>query len=237
MRDACILIIEDELKTAEQISKGLEENGFAAEIANDGMEGKNMFISGKFNLIILDLNLPIINGFNLCFFFRNSKPDIPIIMLTAMGAMDDKLAGFDAGADDYLVKPFEFPELLARVRALLKRSLGPLDTNPIIIIADLQINLLEKTVYRSNLRICLTPKEFTLLEFLARNNGKVMTRSEIAEKVWDINFDTGTNVIDVFVTLLRKKIDKNFSPRLIHTVYGTGFVLRIQNENENENKA
>jgi two-component system, OmpR family, copper resistance phosphate regulon response regulator CusR len=227
MNEPQILIVEDEAKTANQIRKGLEENGLIAEIAPDGLTGKNMFLTGKFQLIILDLNLPIISGIDLCYFVRNNTPEIPIIMLTALGSMDDKLTGFNAGTDDYLVKPFEFRELLARVRALIKRSvISSEHESSVISIADLRIDTSSRIVTRAGKKIPLTPKEFQFLEFLAHNQGKVLTRTEIAEKVWDISFDTGTNVIDVFVTFLRKKIDKDFNPKLIHTVYGTGFVLR-----------
>jgi two-component system, OmpR family, copper resistance phosphate regulon response regulator CusR len=226
-----ILIVEDEAKTAQQIKRGLEEDGLVAEIAYDGLEGKNKFLSGTFNLVILDLNLPVINGFDLCFFMRNNNPGVPIIMLTALGEMDDKLSGFDAGADDYMVKPFEFLELLARIKVMLKRAVVLSDQEQTqITIEDLFIDTSKMQVTRAGKKIQLTSKEFALLEFLARNQGKVLTRAEIAEKVWDISFDTGTNVIDVFITFLRKKIDKGYSPKLIHTVYGTGFVLRAEEE-------
>jgi DNA-binding response OmpR family regulator len=228
MENPRILIIEDEFKVAYQIKRGLEEHDFIAEIASDGLIGKNLLIAKNFDLLILDLNLPVISGFDLCSFIRKTQPALPIIMLTALSSMDDKLMGFEAGADDYIVKPFEFRELLARVRALLKRAASAGGTRSLINIANLQLDLDTKTVYRDDKKIPLTPKEFSLLEFLVRNQGKVLTRAEIAQNVWDINFDTGTNVIDVFVNFLRKKIDKDFNPKLIHTVYGIGFVLSTE---------
>jgi two-component system, OmpR family, copper resistance phosphate regulon response regulator CusR len=228
MENPRILIVEDEYKVAYQIKRGLEENDFIAEIASDGLIGKNLLMSKNYDLLILDLNLPAINGFDLCKFIRTSKPALPIIMLTALSSMDDKLMGFEAGADDYIVKPFEFRELLARIRALLKRTSPAGENRSFITIANLKIDLDTKYVYRDDIRIPLTPKEFSLLEYLVRNQGKVLTRAEIAQNVWDINFDTGTNVIDVFVNFLRKKIDKDYDPKLIHTVYGIGFVLSAE---------
>lgn len=220
-----ILIVEDEPKVAEFIKKGLEENSFEAEIANDGQMGKQLIFSCQYDLIILDINIPLINGYELCKEIRKQNQIIPVLMLTAFGNIESKLAGFNVGTDDYLVKPFEFKELLARIHALLKRSNNNMPSGSILSVADLKINLNTKTVTRSNFKIELTAKEFQLLEYLVRNKGKVVSRSEIAEKVWDITFDTGTNVIDVYVNFLRKKIDKNFSSKLIHTHIGMGYIL------------
>jgi DNA-binding response OmpR family regulator len=221
-----ILIAEDEPKVAEFIKRGLEENDFAAEIAYDGQTGCSMALSGRFDLIILDVNLPYINGFQLCKQIRRENEKVPIIMLTALGSVDDRLSGFEAGADDYLIKPFEFRELLARIKALFKRNLKAEAPERLIRIADLEINQDSKVVKRGNKKIDLTAKEYTLLEYLAKNKNRVISRSDIASRVWDLNFDTGTNVIDVYINFLRKKIDKDFDKKLIHTYIGMGYILK-----------
>ncbi len=221
-----ILVVEDEPKVASFVKRGLEENEFSCEIASDGLMGKRMFDSEDYDLIILDLNLPYKNGIELCKEIRNSDQKIPILMLTALGTTEDKLSGFDSGADDYLVKPFEFRELLARIRALLKRtSIAEIGGN-ILTLLDLNVNLNTYEVTRSGKKIDLTQKEFALLVYLLRNKGKVVSRMDIAENVWDINFDTGTNIIDVYVNFLRKKMDKDFSQKLIHTQTGVGYILK-----------
>ncbi|HAQ19308.1 MAG TPA: DNA-binding response regulator [Prolixibacteraceae bacterium] len=225
-----ILVVEDEPKVASFVQRGLEKNGFSAEIAFDGLMGKRMFETGDYDLIILDINLPYKNGFELCKEIRSSNQKIPIIMLTALGTTEDKLSGFDYGADDYLVKPFEFRELLARIRSLLKRiSIAETGGN-ILTFLDLEVNLNTYEVKRNGKKIDLTQKEFALLVYLLRNKGRVVSRVDIAEKVWDITFDTGTNVIDVYVNFLRKKIDKDFSPKLIHTQTGVGYILKAGKE-------
>ncbi len=221
-----ILIVEDEPKVASFVKLGLEKNGFSCEIAFDGSMGKRMFDAGDYDLIILDINLPYKNGFELCKEIRSSNQKIPVIMLTALGTTEDKLSGFDSGTDDYLLKPFEFRELLARIRSLLKRvSINETGGNTLKFL-DLEMNLDTYEVTRANRVIDLTQKEFALLEYLLRNRGRVLSRIDIAEKVWDINFDTGTNIIDVYVNFLRKKIDKDFSPKLIHTQTGVGYILK-----------
>lgn len=225
-----ILIIEDEPKVAAFIKRGLDENGFDCRNAYDGVMGRKMFEADSFTLIILDLNLPYINGIELCQEIRKIDQKIPIIMLTALGTTEDKLKGFDSGADDYLVKPFEFKELLARIRALLKRVSITKNEGNILHFLDLSVNLDTYEVFRSNKKISLTQKEFALLLYLLRNKGKVVSRSEIAENVWDINFDTGTNIIDVYVNFLRKKIDKDFSQKLIHTQTGFGYIMKEETE-------
>jgi DNA-binding response OmpR family regulator len=188
--------------------------------------GKRMVLSNHYDVIVMDVNLPHMNGFEVAKSIREEKSKTPILMLTALGTMEDKLAGFDSGADDYLVKPFEFRELLARLRALYKRSAeGPIQAN-YLKIADLEVNLDEKTVKRAGKKLDLTAKEFSLLEYFMRNKGRVVSRVDIAEKVWEINFDTGTNVIDVYVNFLRKKVDKDFPVKLIHTVVGMGYILK-----------
>lgn len=225
-----ILVVEDEPKVASFVKRGLEENGFCCAIACDGLMGKRMFDAGEFDLIILDINLPYKNGFDLCREIRSSNQKIPVIMLTALGTTDDKLTGFDSGTDDYLLKPFEFRELLARVRSLLKRISIAETGGTILTFLDLEVNLNTYEVLRGGKTIELTPKEFALLVYLLRNKGRVVPRTELAEKVWDINFDTGTNVIDVYVNFLRKKIDKEFSKKLIHTQTGIGYILKEEKE-------
>jgi DNA-binding response OmpR family regulator len=221
-----ILVVEDEPKVASFVKRGLEENGFSCEIASDGLMGKRMFNAGSYDLIILDLNLPYKNGIELCKEIRMSDQKVPVLMLTALGTTEDKLTGFESGADDYLVKPFEFRELLARIRALLKRISVAETGGNILTVLDLEVNLSTYEVTRNGKTIELTQKEFALLVYLLRNKGKVVSRMEIAENVWDINFDTGTNIIDVYVNFLRKKMDKDFSPKLIHTQTGVGYILK-----------
>ena len=227
MNEIKILLIEDEKKIADTLTKGLSELNYDVETAYDGHIGIRLFESGKFDLIITDINLPGTNGYEVCRIIRSRNQQIPIIMLTALNATDDKLEGFDAGADDYLVKPFEFKELLARIRALLKRSMTPhMVSGNILSFADLEMDLDSKEVTRGGKKISLTAKEFQLLEYLLRNRNRVLSRADIFEKVWDIDFDTKTNVIDVYINFLRKKIDKDFSPKLIHTQVGMGYVLK-----------
>jgi two-component system copper resistance phosphate regulon response regulator CusR len=226
MESAKILVIEDEPKVAGFIKKGLEEHSFETDIAYDGLIGEKMALNGNYDAIILDVNLPIINGFEICKEIRSQNSKIPVLMLTALGTTDDKLTGFDLGADDYMVKPFEFKELLARLRALLKRSQKSTVSGSILKISNLELNTYSKSVRRGNKKIELTAKEFALLEFLLLNKGRVISKAEIAEKIWEITFDTGTNVIEVYVNFLRKKIDKDFPVKLIHTHIGMGYVLK-----------
>ncbi|SKA10443.1 response regulator transcription factor [Sediminibacterium ginsengisoli] len=227
MEERKILIVEDEKKIAAALKKGLTENGYYVEVAYDGLIGKKLFLSHPYDLIILDINLPGLNGYDLCKQIRNHNQQIPVIMLTAMNTTEDKIEGFDAGADDYVIKPFEFKELLVRIRALLKRIMNQqLPTGNILKAADLEMNLDTKEVKRGDQPILLTAKEFQLLEYFMRNRNRVLSRADIAERVWDIDFDTKTNVIDVYVNYLRKKIDKNFATRLIHTQVGMGYILK-----------
>lgn len=221
-----VLIIEDEPKVALFIEKGLNENGYITDIAYDGVMGKKLVEQNTYNAIVLDVNLPLINGYELCAHIRTFNKQIPIIMLTAFSSLDNKLDGFNSGADDYLIKPFEFRELLARVKALMNRSSNQGVVGNTLKVDDLEMNLDTKSVTRGGRKIELTAKEFALLLFFIRSKGRMITRSEIAEKVWDINFNTGTNIVDVYVNFLRKKIDKDFPKKLIHTQIGMGYILR-----------
>lgn len=226
VRMAHILIIEDDQRLAEIIQRGLEENGFTTQVAYDGRMGLKLALANNYGLIVSDIVLPEMNGLEVCRKIRDNKPEIPILMLTALGSTDDKLEGFDAGADDYLSKPFEFRELLARIRALLKRAGKQQATQSHLLkYDDLEINLHTKTARRAGVDIKLTPKEFKLLAYMIDNAGRVLSKTEIAEKVWDTHFDTGTNFIDVYINYLRKKIDKPFGNKLIHTRAGMGFIL------------
>ena len=226
MDEIKILLVEDEKKIAAALKAGLEEHGFYVMLAYDGSMGEKLFNNYEFEIIILDINLPGINGYTLSKLIRQKNREIPILMLTALGTVDDKVTGFEAGADDYLVKPFAFKELLARIRSLLRRTIQGLPVGNILQIADLEINLDSKEVLRSGNKISLTAKEFQLLEYLVRNKNKVVSRADIANKVWDIGFDTGTNVIDVYINFLRKKIDKDHPMKLIHTQVGMGYIMK-----------
>lgn len=221
-----VIIIEDEPKVALFIKKGLEEQDFDADIAYDGKIGKEMILKGKYDIAVLDLNLPVLNGFELCKTIREKNMTLPVLMLTALDTTEDKLAGFENGADDYLVKPFEFRELVARMKALIKRSKNNISYGSVIQISDLVLNSDTKIVSRNGQAVELTAKEFALLELLMRNKEKVISRAEIANHIWDINFDTGTNVIDVYINFLRKKIDKNHPVKLIQTQIGMGYTIR-----------
>jgi len=223
MTEKEILIVEDEIRLADVMKKQLEEYGFRIDIANDGYIGRQKVESKKYDLVILDINLPLINGYDLCRDIRKTDRKIPIIMLTAYGSPDNKIAGFDTGADDYITKPFDFRELLARVNVFIRRSGAGIPDSEKIKIADLEMNMNTKTVIRDGKKIELTAKESLLLETFLRNRDKLLTREFIIEKVWGIEFDPSTNIIDVYVNYLRKKIDKNFCPKLIHTKFGFGF--------------
>lgn len=221
-----ILLVEDEKKIADSLKLGLSEHNYDTTVAYDGMEGYEKFQSGNFDLIILDINLPRLNGYQLCRKIREKNPDVPVIMLTAMNAIGDKVEGFDSGADDYIVKPFDFKELLVRVRAILKRINKPGSSGNLLKVSDLVMNLDSREVSRGGTSIPLTAKEFQLLEYLVKNKGKVVSRADIALSVWDIDFDTKTNVIDVYVNFLRKKLDNNSDKKLIHTQVGYGYIIK-----------
>jgi heavy metal response regulator len=220
-----ILVIEDERKIADFLKRGLKEEGYAVDIACDGEEGHFLATTQEYDLIILDLMLPKIDGLSLCRKLRAEKITGPILILTVKDSVKDKVSGLDSGADDYLTKPFAFEELLARVRALLRKSETPTPTK--LKAADLELDLVTHKVIRGGKDIALTPKEFALLEYLMRNEGTVVTRTMISEHVWDINFDTFTNVIDVYINYLRKKIDLGQKKKLIQTVRGRGYSLSV----------
>lgn len=220
-----ILVVEDEPKVVEFLKKGLEEQDYEVDIAFDGQMGERLSSKNSYDVILLDVILPYINGYELCKKIRENNQKVPVIMLTALGTTDDKLTGFDAGADDYIVKPFEFKELIARIKALTKRTSGIIQTQNTLKISDLILDIDKKNAQRFGKIIELTAKEFALLEFLMRNKGRVVSRPEIAEKIWDITFDTGTNVVDVYINILRKKIDNDVDNKLIHTKIGQGYIL------------
>ncbi|MCB0481814.1 MAG: response regulator transcription factor [Flavobacteriales bacterium] len=225
-----ILVVEDEPDVLQFIKQGLDENGFDVEFAYDGEIGKKLALSKSYDVIILDIIIPGLNGLELCKIIRSQNSEVKILLLTALGSLDDKLEGFEAGADDYLIKPFDFLELLARVNVLAKRTGQTAETvtqdQHIIKVADLAINTNNKRVIRANKEITLTAKEFALLELLVLNKNRVLSKVEIAEKIWGINFDRGTNVIEVYMNFLRKKIDKGYSVKLLHTLVGMGYILK-----------
>lgn len=227
---ASILVIEDDRRMAELIRRGLEENNYSVTLCGDGAEGLATALDRHFDLIITDIILPSLTGLELCKKIKAANENYPVIMLTALGTTDDKVDGFDAGADDYMVKPFEIRELTARIHALLKRS-ATYPSENILRFSDLELNLQTKIVKRGETELNLTPKEFALLTYMMANSGRVLSKNEIAEKVWDTKFDTGTNFIEVYISYLRRKVDKGFDRKLIHTKSGMGFILKEEHEN------
>jgi DNA-binding response OmpR family regulator len=221
-----ILLVEDERKIAESLGQGLKEQHFAVDIATDGVKGRNFFERQPFDLYIIDINLPLLNGYDLCRLIRSTDENARIILLTALGSTREKLNGFDSGADDYIVKPFDFKELLARIHALFRRSQPQPIESRMLHAGNLEMNLDKQEVMRGGVSVPLTAKEFQLLEYLVRNRNKVVSRVDIARDVWDIDWETRTNVIDVYVNFLRKKIDRDFDPKLIHTLVGRGYMLK-----------
>lgn len=220
-----ILLVEDEAKLGPIIRDELRRQGYLVDLAIDGKEAEEAFQNKLYSIVLLDVNLPYKSGLELCKEFRAANKTIPIIMLTAIGQIQDKVEAFDLGADDYLVKPFHFEELFFRVKALLKRTdKGQEDEK--IIVDDLTIDMKNKSVVRAGMNINLTAKEFTLLTLLARNRERVISKQEILEKVWDLTFDTGTNTIEVYISFLRNKIDKPFEHKLIHTKPGFGYYIK-----------
>ena len=218
-----ILVVEDEKKIAALIKRGLKEEGYAADIAHDGIEGEFLASTNQYDAIILDVMLPRLDGVGLCRSLREKKITTPIIMVTAKDSVGDKVRGLDSGADDYLTKPFAFEELLARIRSLLRKHSDQPATK--LKVGPLELDLISHKVTRDGKEITLTTKEYALLEYLMRNSGSVITRTMIAQHVWDINFDTDTNVIDVYINYLRKKIDDGFKKELIHTIRGRGYKI------------
>jgi two-component system copper resistance phosphate regulon response regulator CusR len=219
-----VLLVDDDQQLVSFVKMGLEDHDMLVTVAYDGKMGERLAITREFDVIVLDIMLPEINGFDLCRNIRQNKISTPILMLTSLDSTEDKVTGFDIGADDYLSKPFEFPELLVRIKALNRRH-TMVTVDPLIRIADLEIDTVGKKVRRGGRDIRLTAREYRMLEMLALNEGRVFERLEIAQKLWGYSFNTGTNVIDVHISSLRKKIDRDFSPKLIHTVVGIGYVL------------
>lgn len=227
------MIVEDERKIADTLKTGLEEIQYKVTLAYNGMVGTQILAKEKSELIILDLNLPYVHGYELCRLIRRQDTRVPIIILTAFDLLENKVKGFDLGADDYISKPFEFRELVARMQALLRRVdlvQGPDESASLLQFEDLELNLYTKEVKRQGRKISLTAKEMQLLEYFMRYPGKGISRDEISGNVWEIDFDTQTNVIDVYVNFLRKKIDKEFKNKLIQTVVGMGYVLRLEDK-------
>ena len=221
-----ILLIEDEVKTLQSLRQGLEEQQWTVDFAYDRTTGKRLAEQNTYDVIVSDIILPGINGLDLCRNLRRAGLTTPILLLSALVETDDKVTGLEAGADDYLGKPFEFREFVARIKALSRRPGSSLAIDSVLRYADLELDLNTKTVRRAGKMINLTPREFALLEFMLRHPEKVLSKTEISEKVWDVDFDTGTNVVEVYVNYLRNKVDKGFEHKLIHTIFGQGYVLR-----------
>lgn len=225
---AKILIVEDEKKISAVIRKGLEEEKYSVDDAFDGEKGEQLALKNQYDLIILDIMLPKKDGIQILDAVRSSNNETPVLMLTAKGTVEDRVKGLDTGADDYLVKPFAITELLARVRSLLRRKKGAERSATTLTIADLTLDLVARKVIRGGKIIDLTSKEFSLLEYFIRNKNKTLNRSTITEHIWNYNFDTGTNIIDVYINHLRTKIDGGFDVKLLHTIRGVGYVLKDQ---------
>ncbi len=225
-----ILLIEDEPKMVRSLKKGLEEHFIEVDSAPDGTAGRRMAEANDYSVIISDVMMPEMNGLDLLRHLRKQGNRTPVILLTALGQTDDKVMGFEAGADDYLTKPFEFRELLMRVRALARRPVDTYQPQPVLRFADMEMNLETKEFCRGGQKILLTPREYALMEYFLRNPGRIISKTEISERVWNLNFDTGTNVIEVYVNFLRKKVDKGFAKKLLHTRFKTGYVLSEEEE-------
>lgn len=223
-----LLVVEDELKLAEYLRQGLSENGYVVDVAHNGIDGRHLALSGDYDLILLDVMLPGMDGFGVLEAIRKNKP-VPVLILTARDQVEDRVRGLRDGADDYLVKPFAFSELLARILALLRRGAGssPIDAM-VLVLADLQLDLVKRKAMRAGERLNLTAKEFNLLTLLLRRQGQILSRTTLAEQVWDMNFDSDTNVVEVAVRRLRAKLDDPFPAKLLHTVRGMGYVLETR---------
>ncbi|HWR36666.1 MAG TPA: response regulator transcription factor [Clostridia bacterium] len=223
-----ILVVEDDAPLASFVRKGLEAECYAVDVACDGEQARDMALEYEYDLVVLDLNLPKLDGLAVLNLLRPAKPNLPVLVLTARSRVEDRVQSLDHGADDCLNKPFSFTELSARVRALLRR--GRAATGSVLKVEDLTLDRIERRVERGGKRIELTSKEFALLEYLMRNTGRRITRSMIVEHVWNISFDTATNVVDVYINYLRKKVDEGYTPKVIHTVRGVGYEMRGQQE-------
>lgn len=221
-----ILLVEDEPKMLRSLCKGLKEHAIEVDAVADGLAGMDMAKANDYTVIVSDVIMPGMNGIEMIKLLRASGNQTPILLLTALSQTDEKVSGFDAGADDYLTKPFEFRELLGRLRALARRPVSSYQTVAMLSFADVLMNLETKEFFRDGHKITLTPREFALMEYFLRNPGRMISRTEISERVWNLNFDTGTNVIEVYVNFLRKKIERGFSKKLIHTQFKTGYILR-----------
>ena len=221
-----ILLIEDEVKAVKSLTKGLNEHQIEVDFAYDGDTGSTLAQANHYDVIISDIIVPGLNGFDLTRFLREKGVTTPVLLLTALGSTDDKVLGLEVGADDYLTKPYEFKELLARIKALSRRSKEPPAPRIMLITGGTEMNLTTKELYRDGKKIELTPKEFALMEYFIRHKGRVISKAEIAEKVWDIDFETTSNVVEVYVNYLRNKVDKPFERKLIHTVFGVGYILK-----------
>ena len=225
-----LLVVEDEKKLNELITKKLKKEYYGVDSCFDGEEAVRYVEGTEYDAIILDIMLPKLDGFEVIKRIRAKKNKVPILLLTARDNIDDKVKGLDYGADDYLVKPFIFKELMARIRVLLRRNSGNADN--VITVANLKVDLDAKTVFRDGVLIKLSGREYSILEYLIRNKGKILPRERIEDHIWNYEYEGGTNVIDVYIRYLRKKIDDNYTPKLIHTIRGLGYVLRVDNENE-----
>jgi two-component system copper resistance phosphate regulon response regulator CusR len=221
-----ILLIEDEEKVVKSLTRGLIEHHIEVDFALDGTAGWQLAGSNVYDVIVSDIIVPGINGTDLIRQLREKGNRTPVLLLTALSSTDDKVVGLEAGADDYLTKPFDFKELLARIKALSRRGKDPAPQRLTLSFYDIEMNLTSREIYRENIKIELTPKEFALMEYFIRNQGRAISKAEIAEKVWEINFETSSNVVEVYVNYLRNKMDKPFEKKLIHTVFGQGYILK-----------
>ncbi|MBK8721077.1 MAG: response regulator transcription factor [Saprospiraceae bacterium] len=223
-----LLLVEDQSGMAQSLKQGLEENNIQVDIANNGKIGKELFEQNGYDVIVLDVMMPEISGLELCSYIRSIGNSVPILIISALDNVEDKVIGFEVGGDDYLTKPFAFSEFLARIKALDRRNHAQKNVSRLLNIHDLHINFDNKTIQRNQVNIELTPKEFRLLEYFIKNEGRVLPKQEISENVWDVDFDTGTNVVEVYVNYLRNKLDKGFDKKLIHTKFGVGYVFNPQ---------
>lgn len=220
-----ILLVEDQPGVAQSLKQGLEENNIQVDLAANGKIGQDQINRNNYDVVVMDVMMPEISGIELCSYIRSSGNNVPILIISALDTVEDKILGLEVGGDDYLTKPFAFSEFLARIRALDRRRQSKFFANRILQIGDLEVNLDSKSVIRNHIVIELTPKEFRLLEYFIKNEGRVIAKQEISENVWDIDFDTGTNVVEVYVNYLRNKLDKGFDKKLIHTKFGVGYIF------------